>query len=64
MGDSVNELAASGKLRVGVVAAPSMSAFFVARDAGGPRGVTIDLGIALAEWLGVSVEFIDRKSVV
>ena len=58
MGDSTNGLAASGKLRVGVVAAPSMSAFFVARDeAGQPRGVTIDLGSALAQWLGVPVQF-------
>jgi polar amino acid transport system substrate-binding protein len=58
MGDSMNELAAGGRLRVGVVAAPSMSAFFVTRDAAGqPRGVTVDLGIALAGWLGVPVEF-------
>jgi polar amino acid transport system substrate-binding protein len=54
----MNELAAGGRLRVGVVAAPSMSAFFVTRDAAGePRGVTVDLGIALAGWLGVPVEF-------
>lgn len=54
----MDELAASGKLRVGVVAAPSMSAFFVAQDAAGlPRGVTVDLGAALAERLGVPVEF-------
>jgi polar amino acid transport system substrate-binding protein len=58
MGNSTNELAASDRLRVGVVAAPSMSAFFVARDAAGaPRGVTVDLGAALAQWLGVPVEF-------
>jgi polar amino acid transport system substrate-binding protein len=58
MGDSMTEVAASGKLRIGVVAAPSMSAFFVTRDAAGePRGVTVDLGTALARWLGVPVEF-------
>jgi polar amino acid transport system substrate-binding protein len=54
----MKELAESGKLRVGVVVAPAMSAFFVARDtSGAPRGVTIDLGHALAERLGVPVEF-------
>jgi polar amino acid transport system substrate-binding protein len=54
----MKELASSGKLKVGVVAAPAMSAFFVTRDAGGaPRGVTIDLGAALAKTLGVPVEF-------
>jgi polar amino acid transport system substrate-binding protein len=58
MGDSTNEPVTNGTLRVGVVAAPSMSAFFVARDDGGaPRGVTVDLGTALAKWLGVPVEF-------
>jgi polar amino acid transport system substrate-binding protein len=58
MSDAMNEPAASGKLRVGVVAAPSMSAFFVTQDAAGrPRGVTVDLGAALAAWLGVPVEF-------
>jgi polar amino acid transport system substrate-binding protein len=53
------ELASSGKLRVGVVAAPAMSAFFVTRDAAGqPRGVTVELGTALAQRLGVPVEFL------
>jgi polar amino acid transport system substrate-binding protein len=55
----MKELASSGKLRVGVVAAPAKSAFFVTRDAAGaPHGVTIDLGSALAERLGVPVEFV------
>jgi polar amino acid transport system substrate-binding protein len=55
----MKELAESGKLRVGVVAAPAMSAFFVTRDASGaPRGVTVDLGDALAQRLGVSAEFL------
>jgi polar amino acid transport system substrate-binding protein len=54
----MKQLAASGKLRVGVVAAPAVSAFFVTRDAAGePHGVTVDLGSALAQRLGVSVEF-------
>ena len=55
----MTELAASGKLRVGVVAAPAMSAFFVTRDASGaPRGVTVDLGRALAQRLSVPVAFL------
>src|SRR5712672_2514606 len=41
------ELASTGKLRVGVVAAPAMSAFFVTRDAAGqPRGVTVEFLVA------------------
>jgi polar amino acid transport system substrate-binding protein len=55
----MQELASSGRLRVGIVAAPAMSAFFVTRDAAGqPRGVTVDLGSALAQKLGVPVEFV------
>ncbi|HEY2137952.1 MAG TPA: transporter substrate-binding domain-containing protein [Xanthobacteraceae bacterium] len=55
----MKELASTGKLRVGVVASPAMSAFFVTRDAAGaPHGVTVDLGIALAQRLGVPVEFL------
>jgi polar amino acid transport system substrate-binding protein len=52
------ETAPTGKLRVGVVSAPSPSAFFIVKDAGGePRGVTVDLGKELARRLGVPVEF-------
>lgn len=54
----LSELAPTGKLRVGVVFAPTQSAFFVVKDADGqPRGVTVELGKALAQKLGVSVEF-------
>lgn len=54
-----NELASTGKLRVGVVFAPTASTFFVVKDADGtPRGVTVDLGNALAESLGVPAEFL------
>jgi polar amino acid transport system substrate-binding protein len=52
------ESAPTGKLRVGVVSAPAQSAFFVIKNADGtPRGVTVDLGKALARRLGVPVEF-------
>ena len=53
------ELAATGTLRVGVAFAPSASAFFVVKDASGtPRGITVELGEALAEKLGVPVEIV------
>ena len=56
--DVLKELAPMGKLRVGVVVAPAQSAFFVVKDANSkPRGVTVDLGTALAQKLGVPVEF-------
>ena len=58
-GAAVRELAATGKLRVGVVFAPTASAFFVIKDADGtPRGVTVDIGDELAGSLGVPVEFL------
>jgi polar amino acid transport system substrate-binding protein len=55
----MKELAPTGKLRVGLVFAPVMSVFFVVKDeAGKPRGVTADLGAALAAKLGLPVEFV------
>lgn len=52
------ELASTGKLRVGVVSAPKADAFFVVKNADDrPRGVTIDLGDELARTLNVSSEF-------
>ena len=51
-------LSPTGKLRVGVASAPSASPLFVVKDADGtPRGVTVDLGHALASELGVEAEF-------
>jgi polar amino acid transport system substrate-binding protein len=53
-----NELASTGKLRVGIVSAPKANAFFVVTDADGkPRGVTADLGNELARTLDVPAEF-------
>lgn len=52
------ELASTGKLRVGVVSAPKADAFFVVKNADDrPRGVTVDLGDELARMLNVSSEF-------
>src|SRR5262245_56107916 len=54
----MQELVPTGTLRVGVVFAPAASAFFVVKDASGePRGVTVDLGSALARRLGVPIAF-------
>ncbi len=53
----MKDLAPTGKLRVGLVFAPVMSTFFVLNENGKPRGVTADLGAALASKLGVPVEF-------
>jgi len=56
---ALEELAPTGKLRIGVAAAPSRSALFVVKDANGePSGVTVDLGRELARKLGVPVEFV------
>jgi len=54
----MNELIPTGKLRVGVAFAPSPSPLFVIKDKDGTlHGVTIDLAGALAQELGVAVEF-------
>jgi polar amino acid transport system substrate-binding protein len=55
----MKDLSPTGKLRVGVVFAPTMSTFFVVKDADGrPRGVTVDLGAMLAQKLNLPVEFV------
>jgi len=54
----VRELTPTGKLRIGVASAPSASPLFVVKDVDGTaRGVTVDLGNALAKELGVEAEF-------
>ena len=53
----LDELAPTGKLRVGVAYAPSVTPLFVAKDAAGqPHGVSLDLGTALAKVLGVPAD--------
>lgn len=54
----MKELIPTGKLRFGVAFAPKMSALFVVKEAdGSPRGITADLGNALAQKLGAPIEF-------
>jgi polar amino acid transport system substrate-binding protein len=56
----MKELVPTGKLRVAIAIAPSPSAVYAVKDpsTGKFRGVTVDLGIALAKKLGVPVEFV------
>jgi polar amino acid transport system substrate-binding protein len=53
------ELAPTGKLRVAIAVGPAPSALYAVKDPnGGYRGVTIALGTALAQKLGVPVEWV------
>src|SRR5512134_2011405 len=58
------ELAPTGKLRIGIGVAPVSSAFWATKDAasGQPRGVTVELGKALAQKLGVPLELMAYNS--
>jgi len=58
--DIMKELVPTGKLRVAIAVAPAPSALYAVKDAasGKFRGVTVDLGTALAKKLGVPVEFL------
>ena len=58
--DVMKELIPTGKLRVAIAVAPAPSALYAVKDGatGKFRGVTVDLGTALAKKLGVPVEFI------
>ena len=58
--DVMKELVPTGKLRVAIAIAPSPSALYAVKDTstGKFRGVTVDLGSALANKLGVPVEFV------
>jgi polar amino acid transport system substrate-binding protein len=53
------ELAPTGTLRVAIAVGPAPSALYAVKDAGGGyRGVTVELGTALAGKLGVPVAFV------
>jgi polar amino acid transport system substrate-binding protein len=55
---AASPLASTGTLRVAVAIASEAGPFFVAIDgAGNPTGVTVDLGAALAQKLGVPVAY-------
>jgi polar amino acid transport system substrate-binding protein len=55
--DDLKQIAPTGKLRGGVVAAPMASTFFVRKDGNGaPHGVTVDLLTAIATALQLPLE--------
>jgi polar amino acid transport system substrate-binding protein len=56
----MKELVPTGKLRVAIAVAPAPSALYAIKDGdtGRYRGVTVDLGSAMAKKLGVPVEFL------
>jgi len=58
--DVMKELAPTGKLRVAIAVAPAPSALYAIKDdaTGQYRGVTVELGSAMARKLGVPVEFV------
>jgi len=58
--DVMKELAPTGKLRVAIAVAPAPSALYAIKDeaTGQYRGVTVELGAAMAKKLGVPVEFV------
>jgi polar amino acid transport system substrate-binding protein len=58
--DVVKELAPTGKLRVAIAVGPAPSALYAIKDdaTGQYRGVTVELGSAMAKKLGVPVEFL------
>jgi polar amino acid transport system substrate-binding protein len=59
----MNQLAPTGKLRVGVAYAPAPTPVFVAKDAGGDvHGVPRDLGSALAKALGVEADLVVKAT--
>jgi polar amino acid transport system substrate-binding protein len=58
-GEALRELTPSGVLRVGIVAAPAPSALFAVVDDETYRGVTIDIGRALAAGLGVPLSLVN-----
>ena len=60
-GAAVKELTSTGKLRIAVAVSPAPSALYSVKDAatGKLRGVTIDLGNALARKLGVEPQFLE-----
>jgi polar amino acid transport system substrate-binding protein len=58
--DVMQELAPTGKPRVAIAVAPAPSALYAIKDdaTGQYRGVTVELGSAMARKLGVPVEFV------
>jgi polar amino acid transport system substrate-binding protein len=61
---AIKELVPTGKLRVGIAVGPAASALWCVRDpaTGKAKGVPVELGTALAQWLEVPVELVEYDS--
>lgn len=57
-------VAPGGRLRVAVAVGPASSQLWTVRDpkTGLPRGVTVDIGTALGQWLGLPVDLVEHPS--
>ena len=57
-------VAPTGRLRVAVAVGPASSTLWTVRDekTGSPRGITVDIGTALGNWLGVPVDLVEHPS--
>lgn len=62
--EDVREIASTGALRVAVAVGPAASAFWATRDpaTGKPRGVTVELGKAAADRLGLPLQLVEYRS--
>ena len=62
--DDAAIVAPGGVLRVGIAVGPALSAMWTVRDpaTGQPRGVTVELGRALAERLGLPLQLVEHAS--
>ena len=57
-----DEIAPTGKLRVAIAISPAGGAFWATKTETGYAGVPVDLGKAMAEQLGVPVEFVAHNN--
>lgn len=57
-------VAPTGRLRVAIAVGPASSQLWTVRDetTGSPRGITVDIGSALGNWLGVPVDLVEHPS--
>src|ERR1700747_745031 len=57
-----DEIAPTGKLRVAIAISPAGGAFWSTKTESGYAGVPVDLGKAMAEQLGVPVEYVTHNN--
>ncbi|MGC2775626.1 MAG: transporter substrate-binding domain-containing protein [Bradyrhizobium sp.] len=61
-GDLRDEIAPTGKLRVAIAISPAGGAFWSTKTESGYAGVPVDLGRAMADRLGVSVDYVAHQN--